>query len=360
MKSRFIALIIAVMLLAAIATGCGTPTATSTDSTEAQETQSAQSEVTAAPQETAAPELEKITFRLNYLASGLHAPFYVALDKGYYTEQGLDVTIAEGTGSGTTAKLIGMGTELVGFSDFASIAAAVTQGIPVQVVCPIYKINGFAIITLDENGINSPKDLEGKSVGFATGDGPSKLWQAVVKANNIDETKVNYVTMGGESKVTALITGQVDAILAGADNDAIEVKEKGFNAKVLRFADYGAPTVGLSILASRDAIEDKSETIQRFIAATLKGWEDARNDPDGAIAIMQKYYPDLNVATARGGLDAALASMFTDSSKTMADVSPEEWETCIQLLRDYMGLDGSFPADVFYTTVCLPDELPAK
>lgn len=358
MKSRLVGLIIATLMIVVMAAGCGTSAPSGTSDTQVSQT--AENGQAAPSQETAPQELEKVTFRLNYLASGLHAPFYVALEKGYYKEAGLDVTIAEGTGSGTTAKLIGMGTELVGFSDFASIAAAVSQGIPIQVVCPVYKINGFAIITLEENGISSPKDLEGKKVGIATGDGPSKLWQAVVKANSIDESKVNYVTMGGESKVTALVTGQVDAILAGADNDAIEVKEKGFNVKVLRFADCGAPTVGLSILAGRDAIAEKPETIKKFISASLKGWDDARKDPDGAIAIMQKYFPELNVQTARGGLDAAIASLFTESSKTMGDVSAEEWEVSIQLLRDYMGLDDSFPADVFYTTACMPAELPAK
>lgn len=347
MKTRLVALIMAVLMALFVITACGgTPSQSQTQESSSQST-------------TAAP-LEKVTFRLNYIATGLHAPFYVALEKGYYKDAGLDVTIAEGTGSGTTAKLIGMGTELVGFSDFASVAAAITQGIPVEVVCPIYKINGFAIITLEENGIASPKDLEGKRVGIATGDGPSKLWQAVVKANNLDETKITYVTMGGEAKVGALVNGQVDAILAGADNDAIQVKEMGKNVKVIRFASVGAPTVGLSILASRDAVSKDSETIRKFISASLKGWDDARKDLDGAITIMQTYIPTLEVNVARGGLQAAIDSLFTDSSTTMADVSDEEWATSIQLLRDYMGLDDSFPYDVFYTKSCMPTDLPAK
>lgn len=338
MKTRFVALIMAIMMIVAM-TACGTPAAQPTDKTQ---------------------ELEKLTFRLNYIATGLHAPYYVALEKGYYKEAGLDVTIAEGTGSGTTAKLVGMGTDMIGQSDLASVAAAVTQGIPIRVVCPIYKINGFSIITLGENGINTPKDVEGKKVGITTGDGPSKLWQGVVKANNIDESKVNYVTMGGEAKVGALVTGMVDATLGGADNDAIQVSEMGKNVKVLRFAQFGVPTVGLSLIASNNAIKNNTETIRKFIAASLKGWDDARKDPDGAITTMKKYIPVLEVKVARGGLDAAIASLFTDSSKTISDVSKEEWETSIKLLKDYMGLDDTFPADTFYTTECMPTKLPAK
>jgi NitT/TauT family transport system substrate-binding protein len=360
MKARFLALIVAVLMVGSMATGCGTPAAGPADKTQEQVSTSAVSEQPAQTQETKAQELEKLTFRLNYIATGLHAPYYVALEKGYYKEVGLDVTIAEGTGSGTTAKLVGMGTDLIGQSDVASVAAAVTQGIPIRVVCPIYKINGFSIITLEENKISTPKDLEGRKVGITTGDGPSKLWQGVVKANNLDESKVNYVTMGGEAKVGALVSGQVDAILAGADNDAIQVKEMGKNVKVLRFAEVGVPTVGLSLIASNNAIKSNTETIRKFISASLKGWDDARKDPDGAITIMKKYIPALEVNVARGGLDAAIGSLFTDSSKTISDVSKEEWETSIQLLRDYMGLDDSFPADTFYTTECMPTELPAK
>lgn len=358
MKTKLVALLMVILMVAAMATACGNPAEEQPEQSPQatdQEQQPEDEQPTEQPQ-----EMEKVTFRLNYLATGLHAPYYVALEKGYYEEVGLDVTIAEGTGSGTTAKLVGMGTDLIGQSDFASVAAAVTQGIPVRVVCPIYKFNGFSIITLEENGIDSPKDLEGKDVGIATGDGPSKLWEGVVKANDIDETKVNYVTMGAESKVGALVTGQVDAILAGADNDALQVTAKGGNVKVLRYADFGVPTVGLSLIASNDAIENNTETIRKFIAASLKGWDDARKDPDGAVAIFQQYIPNVDTDLARGGLDAALASLFTESSATISDVSSEEWEVSVQLLRDYMELDDSFPADTLYTTVCMPEELPAK
>ena len=350
MKKQTAVLLVSVLLVLSMAvTGCGAGAA------------NAPEPAAAAPAANETPqELEKFTFRLNYTATGLHAPYYLALDKGYYKEVGLDVTIGEGTGSGTTAKLVGMGTDMIGQVDAASVATAVSQGIPVRVVCPIYKFNGFSIVTLEENGISSPKDLEGKKVGITTGDGPSKLFEGVVKANDVDVSKINFITMDANAKVASLVNGQVDAVLAGADNDAVQVKNMGKNVKVLRYAEFGVPTVGLSIIASNDVIKENPETVRKFIAASLKGWDEARRNPDEAVAIMQKYIPTLQTNVGRAGLDAALASLFTESSKTISDVSPEEWEVSTQLLRDYMGLDDSFPADAFYTYDCMPEELPAK
>jgi len=356
MKKVLTLLLLASMVIGLVACSSGTTTPATTTATVA----AATTAVATTAAETTSQKLEKVTFRLNYIATGLHAPYYVALEKGYYKDLGLDVTIAEGTGSGTTAKLVGMGTDLVGQSDAASVAAAASQGIPIRVICPIYKFNGFSIVTLEENGISSPKDLEGKKLGITTGDGPSKLWEGVVKANDVDESKITYVTMGGEAKVGALVTGKVDAILGGADNDAVQVTAQGKNVKVLRYADFGVPTIGLSIIAGNEAIKNNPETLKKFIEASLKGWDDARKDPDGAIVIMQKYIPTLETKTGRAGLDAALASLFTESSKTISDVSPADWEKSTQLLRDYMGLDASFPADTFYTTECMPAVLPAK
>jgi NitT/TauT family transport system substrate-binding protein len=308
----------------------------------------------------ASGELTKVSFRLNYTASGLHSPFYMALEKGYYEEAGLDVTIGEGTGSGTTAKLVGTGSDDLGLVDSASVGSAVAGGIPIKVVCPVYAVNGYGIISLASTGIESPKDLEGKKVGIATGDGPSNLFAAVAAANDVDLDKINFVSMDSNSKITALIKGQVDAILGGADNEAITIKNMGNEVNVLRYSEYGAATVGLSVIASDNFIQNNPEVVKSFISATMKAWNEARGDAEGTVEYILDDFPTMDKNTALGGLQVALDSLFAADSSTLGNLSESDWENCRDLLVNYMGVDESVKATDLYTFDCLPEDLPAK
>jgi len=304
--------------------------------------------------------LKKATFRLNYYASGLHAPFYVALEKGYYKEQGLDVSIGEGTGSGTTAKLIGNQSDTFGFVDAATTATAITQGIPIRVVSPIYAVNAFAIIALADSGIDDPKKLEGKRVGITTGDAPSKLFEGIAAANKIDVSAIKFVSMDASAKVSALANKQVDAILGGADAQALQAKKIGLDIKVLRYSDFGVPTIGLSIIANNSVINSDPDLVRRFIAASLKGWDYARSNKAEAIKIERKYLTTLDADQSAKELDVALSCLFSADSASIGKSTAADWESTIKLLRQYMGVDKTFPIEAFYTDDCLPDKLPSK
>lgn len=304
--------------------------------------------------------LTPVSFRLNYTAAGLHVPFYYALEKGYYEEVGLDVTIGEGTGSGTTAKLVGTGEDDLGLVDSASIASAVAQGIPVKVVCPVYAVNGFAAVTLADSGIATPKDLEDKKVGITTGDAPSNLFAALEAANDIDDTKISYVTMDSNAKVTSLINGDVDAILGGADDQAITLRNMGKEVTVIRYSDNGAATVGLSIVASDNMIEENKEIVEKFISASMKAWDECRKDSTEAVEIFMKQFPTLDQAVVEGSLEVALDSLFAEDSETLGDVSEDDWNACRDLLVNYLSVDESIQAENLYTYACLPEELPAR
>ena len=311
-------------------------------------------------EESEAKELVPISFRLNYTAAGLHAPFYYALEKGYYREAGLDVTIGEGTGSGTTAKLVGTGDDELGLVDSASVASAVANEIPLKIVCPIYAVNGFAAISMKDSGIEEPKDLEGKKIGITTGDAPSNLFAALEAANDIDDDTLNYVTMDAGAKVTSLVNGDVDVILAGADDQAITLQNMGHEVNVMRYSDFGAATVGLSIVASDKMIAEHSVVIEKFIAASMKAWDECRADSGEAIDIFMESYPTLDRSNAEGSLGVALESLFAKDSQTLGDVSEDDWKSCRDMLVHYLGVDESIQPEDIYTYDCLPAELPAK
>lgn len=349
MKKRFLALSLVLAMMIALV-GCG-----SSGNADTQESEGTQQE-----EGTSDGELIDVSFRLNYTAAGLHVPFYYALEKGYYEEVGLNVTIGEGTGSGTTAKLVGAGDDDLGLVDSASVASAVAEGIPIKIVCPIYAVNGFAGITLADSGIQTPKDLEGKKVGITTGDAPSNLFSAVEAANGIDDSKINYVTMDSNAKVTSLINGSVDCILGGADDQAITLQNMGKEVTVMRWSENGAATVGLSIVASNDMIANNPEVVEKFISASMRAWNECREDSSEAVEIFMKQFPTLDQAVVEGSLAVAIDSLFAGDSETLGDVSEEDWNTCRDLLVNYLGVNESVQATDIYTYDCLPDDLPAR
>ncbi|MEY8507553.1 ABC transporter substrate-binding protein [Lachnospiraceae bacterium 42-17] len=350
MKKRVLALLLVTAMMAALA-GCA-----SNGKEESEKSESRQEE----QKETTEKELVDVSFRLNYTADGLHAPFYYALEKGYYEEAGLNVTIGEGNGAGTTAKLIGTGDADIGFTDSASVASAIAEGIPVKIVCPIYAVNAFGAIALKDSGIQTMKDLEGKKVGIATGDGPSNLFAAAAAANDIDVNKVEFVSMDANSKETSLMKGDVDAILAGCDSDAVALECNGYEVNAMRYSDCGAATVGLSLVANPDFIAENSEIIEKFISATLKGWDECRTNGEEAVEIFMKKFPTADENVVKGSLAVALDCLFDKDAETLADLTKEDWNNCRDLLVNYLGVDESIQAEELYTFECLPKELPAR
>lgn len=350
MKKRVLALLLVTAMMAALA-GCA-----SNGKEESEKSESRQEE----QKETTEGELVDVSFRLNYTADGLHAPFYYALEKGYYEEAGLNVTIGEGNGAGTTAKLIGTGDADIGFTDSASVASAIAEGIPVKIVCPIYAVNAFGAIALKDSGIQTMKDLEGKKVGIATGDGPSNLFAAAAAANDIDVNKVEFVSMDANSKETSLMKGDVDAILAGCDSDAVALECNGYEVNAMRYSDCGAATVGLSLVANPDFIAENSEIIEKFISATLKGWDECRTNGEEAVEIFMKKFPTADENVVKGSLAVALDCLFDKDAETLADLTKEDWNNCRDLLVNYLGVDESIQAEELYTFECLPKELPAR
>lgn len=357
---KHLALFLASAMVFSLSACNGSSTSSVSSASSQQAPQSSAAEASSVTPTPAPKDLETVSLRLNYYVSGLHAPFYLALEKGYYSDLGIDLKIGEGKGSGTTTTLVGNQSDMLGISDMGTTAVAITQGMPVKVVAPIYAINAFAIISGKDSGINSPKDLEGKKIAITEGDAPTKMFSAVAAANDVDVSKIEFISMDANGKTGALMTGKVDALLGGADAQALQLEKEGFEPNVIRYADVGVNTVGLSVVANNADIKNNPELITAFLEATYKGWEEASKDQEGAVAILKKYFPMIDEAQAVKELNVALGSLYTPTSSEMGLVSDSDWEKSVNLLVEYMGLDKNFPYDAFYTNELLPENLPKK
>lgn len=304
--------------------------------------------------------LTPVTLTLNFLAGAPNSGFMVAKEKGYYEEAGLDVTIQEGQGSNSTASLVAGGQSEFGYADGPSGITVASQEGDLINVGPILQTNGFSVMALSDSGIEDLSDLEGKSIALQPGTAQASLFNAVLATNDVDVSKVNIVNLDPSALVASLLQGSVDAITAGADNQAVQLRAQGADINEILYRDAGVPTVGLSMITQATYAEDNPEIVEAFVDASLKGWDDARNDPEEAAEIVVKQFPagaTADLIVDQFAVDAKL--LCADGSEGLGKVPTENWDLTYELMVEYLELPDTKPITDYYTTDYLPEEVPA-
>jgi NitT/TauT family transport system substrate-binding protein len=295
---------------------------------------------------------------LNFLAGGPQAGFMYAKALGLYEKAGIDLTIEEGRGSGTTAQLVATGQTDVGFADAPAAMQLRAKNAPVKVIAPILQTNGFAIISLEETNIRKPADLVGKRVAVQAGTAQTTLLNAILAANDIDPQKFNTINIDPAAFVGALIEKKVDAILGGADFQSVQIRDRGFKVHDIFYRDIGVPTVGLSIIARDDRIAADPDLYRRFVAASLEGWDAARRNPSAASDAVIKMFPTATKAQIQKQLDVDLKLVCAPGAAALGRVPDQNWQTTFALLTRYLELPSAKPVGDYYTTELLPANPP--
>jgi len=305
---------------------------------------------------TLAGAADPVSLRLNWYLGGLHAPFYYGKEKGYFAEQGIDLTINEGRGSVAAAQAIAAGSDTFGMADAGTLMLTASKGAEIKAVMSLLNTSGFGIISLEETGIKSPADLQGKRLAISAGDALTQLFPALAKANNIDASKVNLVQMDPAAKVVAVLEKRVDALLGGIDDQFFLIEQKGPKAAALRFADHGANTVGITIIANEATVKSKPDLVKRFVAAATRSWDEAKKNPEAAVDAALKVKPELNKESTLKQLKVDLDLLDTPATKGkgVGFAADADWETTKRLLTEYRDLKTDKPASAFYTNEFLP------
>jgi NitT/TauT family transport system substrate-binding protein len=298
----------------------------------------------------------KVTFRMNWYWGGIHAPFALAKERGHFEKAGVDVEIGEGRGSATTVQLVGTKGDTFGWADGVSLAQNVIKGVPVKAVATILNVLPYAVVSLEERNIRTAKDLEGKSLAITPGDGLTQTWPAVVAANGLNADSIKLIHMDPKGKVPAVTEKRVDALLGGADDQPIAMEVKGFKPRVLKFSDLGVPTVGFTVLTHTDTIKEKPDLVRKVVAASLRGFEDALKEPEAAVKALIKLAPLADAEVVRRQLAVDLDLLFSkaNTQKRLGWGPPADWESTLEVLRKYRGVETSLPATAFYTNEFLP------
>jgi NitT/TauT family transport system substrate-binding protein len=300
--------------------------------------------------------LRPVSFQADWIYGGPNAGFIVAKEKGYFADAGFDVTINQGKGSGSTAQIVGSKAAQFGFADGFVVGNSVSKGMKLKMVGGIYRRNPCAAMVLEESDIKTPKDLEGKTVGIATGSAQFQQWPAFMKGAGLDPAKVRVINVDGAGAGPALISGQINAVGGFAQGyiPAIEIRGKK-KVRAFWYADEGVTAMSNGIIVHQDLLSE-TDLIQGIVRASVKGFLYGRANPEELTQIVKKYSETTDTAIT---LREAQLSWYTWVTKTTANqplgwMAAEDWDSTVAVLKAYGGVTTPLEAVELFTNEFVP------
>lgn len=300
-----------------------------------------------------------IKFTLDWVFQGPTSPFLVALEKGYYKAEGLDVTMDPGQGSAGAVQRVATGAYQIGFADVNSTIEYNAKNPGKEVLCVFmaYDFAPFGVYALKKSGIKVPKDLEGKKLGAPVFDASFRLFPAFAKKNGI--TKWEHVNLTPQLREQSLVQGSVDFISGHYFSSMLDLKARGVkfdDIVAMRYVDYGLDVYGNGIVVSQE-IAKNEKAVKGFVAATIKGWRDVIKDNKLGVASAKKRDPLIDDALELERLQLSLqTNILTPYVKAngMGDVEPDRFARSVKLVSDAFGLPQAPAPDKVFTDKYLP------
>lgn len=308
-----------------------------------------------APQATAAPQLEKVNFLLHWKIVGDHAPYYVALKKGWYEEAGLDVNIIIGQGSGYSVQAVDSGKADVAISDAPVPISNREKGASVKIIGMIFDKHPNSAFFWKNEGINEPKDLAGKTIAVPATDAHKVMFPAFAKLIGIDPSSVTFVNIDPAAKVAALASRKADAVFELYTGKpfmeaAIPSKQLGH----FLWADFGFNCYAHCYITSDAMITKNPEMLKKFLDVSYKAWEYTVNNPEEAIDILAEYHP-INKEEYNKNLNVCLEFVRTERlrSKGLGFIEADQMRATYDLVNEFQS-ELTYPVEEIYDDSFLP------
>ena len=303
---------------------------------------------------------DEVNLTLDWIVNGTHAGYFVAQEKGYYTANGLDVTIQRGYGSGDTIKRLASGRATFAVADMgALVGARANDEVPVKAIATVYGKAALGLLFLTESGIKGPKDLEGKTLGRSAAGATVLMLPGFLKANGVDRAKMKEVVIDATAFLPMLLSRKVDAVTEQSIHLARFQKaaeKQGLHVQAMRFSDFGLVAYGNMLMTTDATINDKPDLVRRFTQATVKGLAYAFENPDEAAAVLQKLHREADPQFSKEELLGTRELAWSDEAKAsgLGAISRDKIATTRDVVTAALSLKRVVPVDELYTTQFLP------
>jgi NitT/TauT family transport system substrate-binding protein len=305
---------------------------------------------------------ESVSFLLNWVAGGDHAPYYYAQKMGWYKDAGIDLTLLQGKGSMVAAQAAGAGANTFGLADMTTILVAIGKGADEVAVMNVYANYPGGFYWLKSSGIKSIKDLAGKRIGNPPGDAARALWPALAKANGIDPNSVTWVNVGPGAKLAALKAGSVDAVTEFYNEHHTYKQQLGGDMGYLAWKDAGLNPYGNSIAVNGAFLKAHRDTVAAFVKVTQKAFGACVAAADPCIHALIEANSGLQFDSQMVNWHEVEELMSDKTSQTVALgwFDPQRMEQTYDLVKTYVGLEKPFQVTNVYTNAFLDKSVKMK
>jgi putative hydroxymethylpyrimidine transport system substrate-binding protein len=333
-----VAISLGLFLLAA----CGSdPTATSVPVPTAIPAATTAPDPTAKPTATTAPdptptpvELTKLSMALDWFPWSNHSGLFIAVDRGYFSDEGLDVEIFTPGDPSTVLQTVASGRDDFGISYQTEVLIAREKDVPVVSIMALVQHPLNSVMTLKESGIVEPKDLAGKKIGWPGIPSNEPLLESMLGSQGLTLDDVELVNVGF-ALVPALIGNTVDAIVGAYwVHESISATNQGFELNIMRMEENGVPDFyQLVIVASEDKIAEDPDVVNRFVRAVTRGYQDAIADPLDAVQLLKRLKPEVDLDIEIPGV-ALLAPLWTTDNGIFGWQEDARWQDFAKWMVD--------------------------
>jgi NitT/TauT family transport system substrate-binding protein len=307
---------------------------------------------------------EKAPFALDWKFEGPAAPYLIAIDKGYFGDEGLAVEISEGKGSLDAIPKVATGAFPFGLADINSLMRFLDQnpGAPVTAIMMIYDKPPFAVVGRKDMGVETPKDLEGKVLGAPPPDGAWAQFPIFAAENDLDMSKITVEPVGFPTREPMLAEGKVAAVTGYSFTSTLNVMRLGVpmeDQTVLLMSDYGVSLYGNAILVNTDYAAENPELVKGFVKAVAMGWKDAIADPAAAVKPLMSRNPAADEALETERLSLSIRdNVLTDWVKEngFGGIDADRMAKSIEQTKSVYEFVNEPDAALYFDSSYLPEE----
>lgn len=276
---------------------------------------------------------------------------FLALERGYFEDEGLDVSLEDGTGSNPALVAVSSGNNDIVLAGTTALIQGIPTGLDVIAIGGLVQVSPDSIVSLASAPISKPEDLIGKTIAGNTNSASAKVFEAFMRATGIDASQVTVLNVAPGGNAPAVLSGAADGMTGWAFTDAVGLGTQAEIAPPMLLADYGIRSLGMGFVTSTTYAEENPEVVKKFMAAVTRGYDEGFADPEAAIDALVKARPltERELQLTSLNLMPQFARTPYSKDKPFGWTAIEDWESTVQLLRDFFEFTAEIDIPSIYT-----------
>lgn len=309
--------------------------------------------ITATPEPTMPPK-DKVSLRLNWSYYGIHAVFPYGKELGIFDKYNIDLTIKQGNGSGNAVKLVANKDSDFAYASNGALIANATGGAPVIAVASIDAMGTDAVLCRPDSGIKTFADLKGQKIMTTAGAGVNTYFPVALANQGMSLDDIQLINVAESALVSSYLENLAPCILAGIDDKPAQIEAEGGEPPIIfNYADYGVAQPGYVIVAHKDMVANNPDLVQRMVNATLESVQACLDNREACAQALVDYNAQLTDSfdMVKKQLDVSLDILFSpnNTEKILGLNVPADWESVLELQKQYQDLVTDMTADQLYT-----------